>query len=628
MSTSKPEKPKILVDHVEGDPANLPEGVVHAPGRSPDAPPRLPRQIEVSDDPQMIAWTRQAYEADLDQRFAAAMGRVKTGEHIFLEFRDALEQRPARAADELRRLMTDEQASVKARAWAAEFLASLGHSDGEVFLLAGLNPTLPDRCTATVTVLDHWSSKNLLSRPEIAARVLDLLRSSTDPAVIKQVVHICRWRNIPGAEEVVCAALLRGQEPREELGDALAHLATSAESVQAALPYLFRQRQKKYTMRLGSSFHRLLDHPDPKISQPLRRALQQYLLTYEGDDRLGQHWAGDLACVADLTDMPILEDIVARAKDPVSRAYALRGLARLEPERAVERVLAEIQRDRPWSMLTDLLQKYAVEADYERICALVYPSTSEKKLRLERNDARLLLEKLGSRGRQQLLDRIDQFEAHAREWIKWKLEGLEVRQAVTELHAAGVIEMTPEEVMARIKEHHEKSGKPLDTTEPSLLTLALGYSDLTVYFDTETGSLPCKHHDLILDFARSSGGRFGPECPVQIWHCQDEDDYKGPYTVQFIYCGRLYRFAAENYGDYYDVDAVVRAMNVALEHNGQRERYIGLYTGDQCAHFVFADPAAFIPIAQRYGLPLSQDGSEAMRAGRAYEQHVFDSLKK
>src|SRR5262249_13478331 len=154
-------------------------------------------------------------------------------------------------------------------------------------------------------------------------------------------------------------------------------------------------------------------------------------------------------------------------------------------------------------------------------------------------------------------------------------------------------------------------------TQPALLTGALSYANLTTAFDTETGFVPCNHHHLIRQFGRGSDGRFTPEYPVQVWHRQGEGDYDGPYTVQFIYRGRLYRFGAENYGDYYDVGAVVRALNAALEHNGHRERYLGLYTGDQCARFVFADPAAFVPVARRYGLPLSQDPSEAMRAGRA-----------
>src|SRR6266849_5000925 len=126
MPASEPEKQKILVGHVQGDPADLPEDVVYAPGRDPDAPPRLSKQIEVSDDPRQIAWTRRANEADLDERFARALQKVRDGDWVYLEFLDALEQRATHAAEELQRIMRDEQAEPKGRARAAEILAGLG----------------------------------------------------------------------------------------------------------------------------------------------------------------------------------------------------------------------------------------------------------------------------------------------------------------------------------------------------------------------------------------------------------------------------------------------------------------------------------------------------------------------
>ena len=73
MADSRPEKPIILVGHVKGDPKDLPEGIVYAPARDPDAPQRVSPEVEVSDDPALIAWTRRAYEADLDARFATAI---------------------------------------------------------------------------------------------------------------------------------------------------------------------------------------------------------------------------------------------------------------------------------------------------------------------------------------------------------------------------------------------------------------------------------------------------------------------------------------------------------------------------------------------------------------------------
>jgi hypothetical protein len=626
MSTPDAEKPKLLVGHVQGDPANLPPGILYVPGRDPDAPSRISKEIEVSDDPALLAWTRQAYEADLDQRFTIALQRVQRGEKVYLEYRDALKERSDQAGEELRRIMGDEQASAKARARAAEVLAGIGQTDGSAFLLAALESAAPELSAAALEMLSDWNNKIDLTRPEVAARIIQSL-SSPEPEVAAKAAHLCTWRNVPGAEDGLRTALMNHPQPSPQMAEALARLATTAESVWAALPDLFQRRPKKYTFSISYNYRRVLDHPDAAVSRPLRQALLRYLLTFTDDgDRLGQHWACDIAAAADETVLPILEDIIARAKDPVSRSYALGGIARLRPEQAVERVLEQIRRDRPWSMLVRLLRKYAVEADYERVCAVLYPDAEGgNKRRLEMDDARLLLENLGQRGRQRLIQEMNRLEEHAREWAVWKLQGLDVRNALGELQAAGVIRQTPEELLARMS---ARSEEPLDMTNPSLFTRALGYAKLTTGFDTETGFVPCNHHYLIQEFADGSDGRFAPECPIQIWHRKSAKDYDSPYLVQFIYHGRLYRFAAENYGDYYDVESVVRALNTALEQNGRRERYIGLYTGDQCAHFVFADPTAFGPIAQKYGLPLSQDASEGMRAGRAYEQYVSEQLKK
>jgi hypothetical protein len=623
MATRKPDKPKILVDRVQGDPADLPEGIVYAPPRDPDAPPRLSREVEVSDDPGLIAWTRRAYEADLDERFAAALGEVEAGDWVDPEFRDALQQRPGQAGEELCRIMHDEQAAPAARARAAEVLADLGRPEGEAFLLEALDSPSADLCAAALEMLGDFHSKIDLTRPPIPARIVKLL-SSADPAVVKKAVHLCTWRKVPGAEEGLREALATGSGPLEDLAECLAGLATTPESIRAALPHLFRKRQEEYTCTIAFLFEKVLNHPDPAVAEPLRQAMRAYLLTYKGKDRLGQHWAGDMACVADDSVIPLLEKIVTRARDPVSRAYALEALARLRPGQAVERVLEEIRRYRPWDMLLGILRQHAREEDYERISAILYPPSGDgAKRQWKEEEARLLLERLGERGREYLSRNLDRLEPHAREWAAWQLQGLELRTALAELHAAGVLPHSPEDLLARMAEREEE---PLDTTDPSGLTAALGYAGVTTGFDTETGMVPCDHHHLIRDFAEGSAGRFTPECPVQVWHQQGEDDYDGPYTVQFLYRGRAYRFGAENYGDYYDVEAVVRALNAALEHSGQRERYIGLYTGSQCASFVFAAPAAFVPIAQKYGLPLSQDASEGMRAGRAYEQQVFEEL--
>jgi hypothetical protein len=132
---------------------------------------------------------------------------------------------------------------------------------------------------------------------------------------------------------------------------------------------------------------------------------------------------------------------------------------------------------------------------------------------------------------------------------------------------------------------------------------------------------------LIHEFAEASSGRFNPQWPVQFWLRKDENDDNAPYILQFVYRDRLFRIGAENYGDWYDVVAVSRIINFALETAGQPERFIALHSDGQFAKFVFADPAVFVPLADKYSLPLSKDPSQAMRKGIEFERQAIESLK-
>lgn len=215
-------------------------------------------------------------------------------------------------------------------------------------------------------------------------------------------------------------------------------------------------------------------------------------------------------------------------------------------------------------------------------------------------------------------------------WALWKLRGLDLNSALVDLHKAGLIGITAEALLAKMRaaEGPFSERRPLDTSEPDGLEGALSHAGLLTAFDAETDELPCSHDRLILRFAENTDGRFRPECAVETWHRKSEDEVRGPYTVRFVHEGRLYRFGAQDRGDWYDVEAVQRAMNYALETAGRKERFLALEGDGQVASFVFADPAAFAPVARTYGLPLSDDPDAAMRKGKEYERHVIESFGK
>lgn len=162
---------------------------------------------------------------------------------------------------------------------------------------------------------------------------------------------------------------------------------------------------------------------------------------------------------------------------------------------------------------------------------------------------------------------------------------------------------------------------------PSLLWSALSWADVLTSFDMEIDEIPCEHHRLIMEFAEGSGGVFQPVCAVQTGHRKNDENIRAPYTVRFIDGGRLYRFGAENQGDWYDVKAVIPALTFALAKCGRRERFLGIETSGQDGTYGFADPAAFRPIDEKYSLALSKDPGAAERQGKEYERPVIDQLK-
>jgi hypothetical protein len=134
----------------------------------------------------------------------------------------------------------------------------------------------------------------------------------------------------------------------------------------------------------------------------------------------------------------------------------------------------------------------------------------------------------------------------------------------------------------------------------------LGHFGLLTGFDTETGEVPCDHEVLIREFADGSRGLFQPEALMQQNGKTDDSDCE----VQFVFRDRLYRYCARNFGDYYDVEHTVSAMNRAMEDAGLAEQFVEMDTGDQTASFVFGELARVERAAKEFRWPLMKDAPE------------------
>jgi hypothetical protein len=611
------KKPTTLVGHA-GDSSQPRSDIIPERANPAVATDKLDRNPTVSDDAKEIAEVRTLFERERDALYETFLDVVKVGGSVYSEIW-AFEEHKSRAVAELNRLLSsDSKASDPGRAMAAVVLMRLGEPAGERFLFDSLRSRRPLLREAALVALRDRGVQPDFGDAERLRLVLSLV-DDANPNVAAAAARLCVHRKLPGAEGKIVALLQSGRfaDPRSVARDFI-DIVESPAAVGVMLEYLLKEPPKQYDQLLGLKLKRLVEHPDPNVAEPVRTAYRKFALTYVGKDRLDFSQVRDLAMVADAGIVPLLSEIAANTRESICRVYAVEALARLHPENAVDRLIELVRSDLRESKAVDALRSFASEKDADRILAAVLLDERKRhRLGISRAVPRLLIERLGERGRAAALASMDQFEPWARMWALWKLNGLNLDMAIDDLRAAGVIAIEREPLLKRIRldQDYLDEHSPLDLSDSDTLTEALTQADVLTNFDAETGMVPCDHDRLIRLFAKHSRGQFAPECVVQTWDRKREDNVNAPYTVRFLYRGRAYRFGAENKSDWYDVQAVYRALNFALATAGQKERFVWLATGGQAESFVFAAPEAFEPIAKKYGLPIYHPRGAEAREG-------------
>ena len=473
MDSSK--KPRVLVGHVEPG-HELPEGMVHVPDRSVDDEPRVNKKILVTDDIAQITAVEEAFQRECDARYISVLEELRTSESFFGEHRDAFDSRRAQATKDLLAIMQDATASSRTRLRSAFELARLGEASAKRFIWEALRSNVPEMNREALHVIRNDSAHEVnldLDTPD-NAQVLLALFFSPDKEVQTDAISHCVWSNVPGAEDQLLAAFDKGTLADES--SALKHLSRVATRPEAISRILRSVQQEPATIpsykRTWSrwSLQKLIEHKDPRISEEFRQALHGLTLRYTGKERFDQHIAEDLAKTATAESIPILEEIIAEAKDPVSRGYAVEALARLQPDQAIDLLLAFIGRERAGSIVIGALTKHANERRAKDIIATV----AENRTELRGEVARLLWNNLGPTGRNFAAENLERFNPDARMWLYWKINKLDVASAVRELVTVGVISEPAENILEQMSRRGDESpfgvaNGQFDPTDPGEL---------------------------------------------------------------------------------------------------------------------------------------------------------------
>jgi len=139
-----------------------------------------------------------------------------------------------------------------------------------------------------------------------------------------------------------------------------------------------------------------------------------------------------------------------------------------------------------------------------------------------------------------------------------------------------------------------------DTEAPLLLT---AYDYIETYgkvyaFDVETGTFP-NNHDYLLEFlaelseSKLRSATFVEHAPKH--ESSNEEDYL--LTANFNH--KQYQLAAKNYGDWYDVNAVLQLLNTVAIDNQIPERFVHLPTTDQISIVAVLNHKALIELVEQ-----------------------------
>ena len=182
------------------------------------------------------------------------------------------------------------------------------------------------------------------------------------------------------------------------------------------------------------------------------------------------------------------------------------------------------------------------------------------------------------------------------------------RELATRLRALGFSRVDPDH--------------PGDATTAGDLLVEAGHG---YWFDVETGMFPNEHDGLL----RALADTVRPALDGVVFEeiAPDIDDEDGGYVLRAYVDGQRLETAAENLGDWYDVDAVLRLLDAALLERRSDQRFVLLETMDQTATVV-GGKAEVLRAALDAGLITSGDPKAAEALGKAFEERVRGLLER
>jgi hypothetical protein len=336
---------------------------------------------------------------------------------------------------------------------------------------------------------------------------------------------------------------------------------------------------------------------------------------------------------ATASGVDLLEDLLD-SRDPVVRGEALAGLARVKGDAMRARLETHLAaHDEVSHHAAAALGHLAAGSGDTELSARIEAAAAKSPYG-RRLFAEALRELAGAAGTSAARRVAARLEPAERISFLAALEGRGIDEVGAVLAEVGLL--TREEVAAGLAAQRQ-ADEVGDGVFARTLDL-LARAGRLAWFDVETDETPVRHDLLLGELAAVTGGALEIEAAHERWvgpaaeeggdaKGGDGEDEEGRYQVEFIASDRLYRFTCEDFGDWYDLEAVLAAANRALADAGAAGRLVGLATGGQDAAYLFAAPEVAALAAGKGVFELERSADAGREAGRAFEDEVGRRLQ-
>ncbi|QGJ71546.1 Hypothetical protein PBC10988_32530 [Planctomycetales bacterium 10988] len=532
---------------------------------TPDLPFNL-TPFEIT-DPAEIQNAREEFQEQLEKEYQVVLEKLRNRGSLNEDERLVLTICKDRAHPELREIALDESQALKARCGAAMGLLYLGDNFGLKIISQLLDLQNSEERSATLGSIHSYGWKINFNDESFRQKLIKLL-SDEEYFVVQHAAPICTYFTFPS--EQLNESMYSG------ITDIVEKMTQIAESGKSSNLHAIKRNLRK-----------IVPPPQP---------IESY--------------------------GPDFEKSFNKAETFSTRYGILMEMGKSKPRQAVQLALQSFNEETLGRYLP-LLRAYASEGDFEQIIEKAkeplyrkFPSSIDERV------VSMIWDTFGDRGRQFIQDNLESLDAWTKDWVYWKLNGLDFFTFMEELLEKKIVQTTPDQVYQQVKENYHKqeffgvNGEPVycetsfDPTENYSLRDGLYASGIMTIFE-HPGRI-VRHDLLIYQLAEISQGKLNIEGCIEEWHRSKEKKKKSYSTIKLISQGRLYQCHAKDLDGWltsklYDIDAVLNLLNLVLEREGHQERYIELEVETGDCGVVFAVPDKFVPLAKKYKLPLWQD---------------------